>query len=114
MTATTDAPALRVALLGCGTVGAEVVRLLHSSGDDLAALLDRLPGCASGDPALPPEPGAAELIGAGYRLRLVDGPTSWLLQAVYVDGLSGAEAAGQHATTPGSLHLGSSVASASC
>ena len=28
---------LRVALLGCGTVGAEVVRLLHSSGDDLTA-----------------------------------------------------------------------------
>jgi homoserine dehydrogenase len=28
---------LRVALLGCGTVGAEVVRLLHSSADDLAA-----------------------------------------------------------------------------
>ena len=28
---------LRVALLGCGTVGSEVVRLLHSSGDDLAA-----------------------------------------------------------------------------
>ncbi|MDQ3663346.1 MAG: homoserine dehydrogenase [Actinomycetota bacterium] len=28
---------LRVALLGCGTVGAEVVRLLHSSGDDFAA-----------------------------------------------------------------------------
>ena len=27
---------LRVALLGCGTVGAEVVRLLHSSGDDLS------------------------------------------------------------------------------
>jgi len=32
----TTAP-LRVALLGCGTVGAEVVRLLQSSGDDLAA-----------------------------------------------------------------------------
>ena len=32
-----DAPPLRVALLGCGTVGAEVVRLLHSSGDDLTA-----------------------------------------------------------------------------
>lgn len=31
------APPLRVALLGCGTVGAEVVRLLHSSADDLAA-----------------------------------------------------------------------------
>ena len=28
---------LRVALLGCGTVGGEVVRLLHSSADDLAA-----------------------------------------------------------------------------
>ena len=28
---------LRVALLGCGTVGSEVVRLLHSNGDDLAA-----------------------------------------------------------------------------
>ena len=28
---------LRVALLGCGTVGAEVVRLLHSSGEDLSA-----------------------------------------------------------------------------
>jgi homoserine dehydrogenase len=29
--------ALKVALLGCGTVGAEVVRLLHSSAEDLAA-----------------------------------------------------------------------------
>jgi homoserine dehydrogenase len=28
---------LRVAMLGCGTVGSEVVRLLHSSADDLAA-----------------------------------------------------------------------------
>ncbi|HVM27224.1 MAG TPA: homoserine dehydrogenase [Mycobacteriales bacterium] len=28
---------LRVALLGCGTVGSEVVRLLHTSGDDLTA-----------------------------------------------------------------------------
>jgi homoserine dehydrogenase len=28
---------LRVALLGCGTVGSEVVRLLRTSGDDLAA-----------------------------------------------------------------------------
>ena len=31
------AASLKVALLGCGTVGAEVVRLLHSSADDLAA-----------------------------------------------------------------------------
>jgi homoserine dehydrogenase len=28
---------LRIALLGCGTVGSEVVRLLRSSADDLAA-----------------------------------------------------------------------------
>ena len=37
MTAPAEGPALRVALLGCGTVGAEVVRLLHTSGDDLTA-----------------------------------------------------------------------------
>jgi homoserine dehydrogenase len=32
-----DKPAVRVALLGCGTVGAEVVRLLHSQAPDLTA-----------------------------------------------------------------------------
>jgi homoserine dehydrogenase len=31
------ADSLKIALLGCGTVGAEVVRLLHSSADDLTA-----------------------------------------------------------------------------
>ncbi|MPZ27730.1 MAG: homoserine dehydrogenase [Micromonosporaceae bacterium] len=31
------APAVRLALLGCGTVGAEVVRLLHEQASDLAA-----------------------------------------------------------------------------
>ncbi|MDQ1646377.1 MAG: homoserine dehydrogenase [Cryptosporangiaceae bacterium] len=30
-------PPLRIALLGCGTVGSEVVRLLHSQADDLTA-----------------------------------------------------------------------------
>ena len=29
--------AVRVALLGCGTVGSEVVRLLHEQADELAA-----------------------------------------------------------------------------
>jgi len=29
--------AVRVALLGCGTVGAQVVRLLREQGDELAA-----------------------------------------------------------------------------
>src|SRR3712207_5474532 len=33
----TDRPAVRVALLGCGTVGAEVVRLLHDQSADLTA-----------------------------------------------------------------------------
>ena len=33
----TGAPALRIALLGCGTVGTEVVRLLQADADDLAA-----------------------------------------------------------------------------
>ncbi|GAC1440269.1 MAG: homoserine dehydrogenase [Mycobacteriales bacterium] len=35
--AVVDQRPLKVALLGCGTVGSEVVRLLHSSADDLAA-----------------------------------------------------------------------------
>ncbi|MBK5308172.1 MAG: homoserine dehydrogenase [Frankiaceae bacterium] len=35
--ATGQSAPLKVALLGCGTVGSEVVRLLHSSADDLAA-----------------------------------------------------------------------------
>ena len=35
--AVTGQRSLKVALLGCGTVGSEVVRLLHSSADDLAA-----------------------------------------------------------------------------
>ncbi|HEV8566806.1 MAG TPA: homoserine dehydrogenase, partial [Actinoplanes sp.] len=30
-------PAVRLALLGCGTVGSEVVRLLHEQADDLTA-----------------------------------------------------------------------------
>src|SRR5829696_10377412 len=50
---------LRVALLGCGTVGSEVVRLLHSQADDLTARIGaplelvgigvRRPGRARGD-----------------------------------------------------------------
>ncbi|KUL40713.1 homoserine dehydrogenase [Actinoplanes awajinensis] len=33
----TEKPAVRLALLGCGTVGTEVVRLLHEQADDLTA-----------------------------------------------------------------------------
>ncbi|MDQ1634519.1 MAG: homoserine dehydrogenase [Frankiaceae bacterium] len=36
-----SAPPLRVALLGCGTVGSEVVRLLERDADDLAARIGR-------------------------------------------------------------------------
>ena len=32
-----DAPAVKVALLGCGVVGSQVARLLHEQADDLAA-----------------------------------------------------------------------------
>ena len=32
-----DKPAVRLALLGCGTVGTEVVRLLHEQAEDLTA-----------------------------------------------------------------------------
>ena len=32
-----EKPAVRLALLGCGTVGSEVVRLLHEQSEDLTA-----------------------------------------------------------------------------
>jgi len=48
---------------------------------------------------------AADLIDAGRRLRLVDEATSRLLHHVYVDGLSGREAAARLGTTPGSLRV---------
>jgi DNA-directed RNA polymerase specialized sigma24 family protein len=74
------------------------------AGDDLDQLLDRMDR-GGGDPAVLPEPRASDLIGAGCRLRLIDESTSRLLHTVYVDGLSGAEAAARHATTPGSLRV---------
>ena len=75
------------------------------AGEDLEPLLDRVPGCSGDDPALLPEPGASAVIGAGRRLRLIDEPTSRLLHAVYIDGLSGVEAAARLGTTPGSLRV---------
>lgn len=48
---------------------------------------------------------ASGLIEAGRRLRLVDPATSRLLEHVYVDGLSGREAAARSRTTPGSLRV---------
>lgn len=69
-------------------------------GIDLEALLDR-----TGRPGEDREAQAADLILAGERLRFIDGPTGRLLHAVYVDGLSGKDAAVRCATTPGSLRV---------
>lgn len=71
------------------------------AGTELEALL----GPADGEPGAYPEPGAAEVIAAGSRLRLIDEPTGRLLHTVYVEGLSGVDAAARHGTTPGSLRV---------
>lgn len=69
-------------------------------GDELEAMLDHVPS-----PQEESEPEAAGLIRAGEQLRLIDRPTVLLLRAVYVDGLTGREAALRCATTPGSLRV---------
>ena len=53
---------------------------------------------------------ATGVLDAGCRLRLIDEPTRRLLHSVYVDGLSGAEAARRHLTSPGSVRVRSSKA----
>ena len=74
---------------------------VHPLGDELEPLLERvLPGVVDEE-----EPGAAAVIRAGEQLRLIDPPTGRLLQAVYVDGLTGRDAAVRCATTPGSLRV---------
>ena len=74
---------------------------VHPLGDELEPLLERvLPDVVDEE-----EPGAAAVIQAGERLRLIDPPTGRLLQAVYVDGLTGRDAAVRCATTPGSLRV---------
>ena len=62
-------------------------------------------------PATDEQPATAvEVLNAGCRLRLIDEPTRRLLQSVYVDGLSSAEAARRHLTSPGSVRVRSSKA----
>lgn len=76
------------------------------AGDDIGPLADswwqreRLDHGADGE-----EPGAAAIIRAGCRLRLIDDRTGELLRRVYVEGLSGAEAAAASGTTAGSLRV---------
>ena len=55
-------------------------------------------------------PTAVEVLSAGFRLRLIDEPTRRLLHSVYIDGLSGDEAARRHLTSPGSVRVRSSRA----
>jgi len=74
---------------------------VHPVGRDLEPLLDGLRRPVEDQE----EPQAADVILAGERLRLIDGPTGRLLHAVYVDGLSGRDAAVSCATTPGSLRV---------
>ncbi len=75
------------------------------AGDDLTPVLERLGTAARGGVDAEPEPSAAELLAAGQRLQLLDHPTRQLLHHVYVDGLSGVDAAARNATTPGSLRV---------
>jgi len=53
---------------------------------------------------------AVGVLSAGCRLDLIDEPTRRLLHSVYVDGLSGDEAARRHLTSPGSVRVRSSKA----
>jgi DNA-directed RNA polymerase specialized sigma24 family protein len=53
---------------------------------------------------------ASGVLAAGHRLRLIDEPTRRLLHSVYIDGLTGSEAARRHRTTPGSVRARSSKA----
>jgi hypothetical protein len=48
---------------------------------------------------------AAAVIDAGHRLQLIDAGTCGLLRRVYVDGLTGREAAARTGTTAGSLRV---------
>jgi hypothetical protein len=53
---------------------------------------------------------ATGVLDAGCRLHLIDEPTRGLLHSIYVDGLSSAEAARRHLTSPGSARVRSSKA----
>lgn len=48
---------------------------------------------------------AREVIAAGRRLRLIDEPAGRLLEHVYLEGLSGADAARRASSTPGSVRV---------
>ena len=80
----------------------------HRFLDDAAIHRTPGPGRLPETDQLPPT--AVEILSAGCRLRLIDEPTRGLLHSVYVDGLSSAEAARRHLTSPGSVRVRSSKA----
>jgi homoserine dehydrogenase len=92
---------IRVALLGCGTVGAEVVRLLHEQAEDLTARVGapleivgiavRRPDRDRGDLPVPPEIFTADALGLVKRddvdvvVEVVGGiepARTWLVEAL--------------------------------
>jgi homoserine dehydrogenase len=92
---------VKVALLGCGTVGSEVVRLLHDQAADLTARIGvplelagvavRRPGRSRGDLPVPPELFTTDVLGLIKRddvdmvVEVVGGiepARTWLLEAL--------------------------------
>lgn len=72
--------------------------------------LDELFDSARGDTRLAGDqvgcdPDAPAVIAAAHQLELIDDTARRILTSVYVDGLSGAEAAVRHATSPGSIRV---------
>lgn len=74
-------------------------------GEDLDGLLDRWHQRASLDHQVAAQLAAAEVIEAGGQLQLLDDAARALLRLVYVEGLSGAQAAARHGSTPGSVRV---------
>lgn len=72
----------------------------------LEELFDRAVRRASGG-AVPevPEAEAADILRVARELRLIDDDTTNILTSIYVEGLSGSEAARQHGTSAGSIRV---------
>jgi len=74
-------------------------------GDDLEQVLDQWSQRSSLDHQDAATVEAAQVIEAGGWLQILDEPSRALLRLVYVEGLSGAEAAARHGSTPGSVRV---------
>ena len=74
-------------------------------GDDLEPLLERSAQRAGLDHSAASALSAGEVIEAARRLRLIDDRASGLLHLVYVEGLTGQQAAARDSSTPGSVRV---------